>query len=204
MKFPGRSSTTLAAGLLLLVLLPGCSSQKGFGEIFTGGKKQTAATVCYSGSEGLEVREAPKPAAKIVGRLKLHQKLLRSEVDGSFVRIRSSRGGVEGWVLASKLLRRLPGSAAAPAAKEAASGPASAGAAAAQGAGADAAAAASDEAASSAEPVSADAAAPSQAPAEEPAAQAAVAPAQPEAQAPAPARKAPSKSRSAASVFDPY
>jgi hypothetical protein len=83
----------------------------------------------YVGAEGLRVYAEASGSAQVIGRLALHERVMRSEVERGYAHIRSQRSGIEGWVDNAKLLARLPaagargGSPAAPVGEPAARAP---------------------------------------------------------------------------------
>ena len=62
----------------------------------------------YAGRRGLKVYSAPRRGARVLATLPLHQKVLRSEVQYGYARIRTPNGRIEGWVDNGLLIWRLP------------------------------------------------------------------------------------------------
>lgn len=188
--------------VMVAVLAAGCAAGGLTGKS-TGAasRSKTGAQTCYAGAAGLKVYKKATNTSKVVGQLSLHQKVVRSQVESGYAYIKTSDGKLKGWVVNTRLLRRLPATTAKPASAAEAQEEESA---------------ATDGATPGGEAASTDAtASPDDSATSEPApAQAETAPAtQPEAPAPAPA-KAPSapKNQPASkpgkgvtpSVFDPY
>lgn len=88
----------------------GCSTTAGLGNWFGGGdaKSAKAGSVYFAAVDGLPVMDAPKAGARVVGTLRLHQKVTRSTVENGYAKVKASTGGLEGWVLNAKLIWRLP------------------------------------------------------------------------------------------------
>jgi hypothetical protein len=85
--------TVLAA----LAVLAGCASWL-----------PRAETPSYAGVEGLRVHAQAAASSPVIGRLRLHERVLRAQVDRGFAHVRSERSGVVGWVDETKLLARIP------------------------------------------------------------------------------------------------
>lgn len=62
----------------------------------------------YAGRRGLKVYSAPRRGARVLATLPLHQKVLRSEVQYGYARIRTPNGRIKGWVDNGLLIWRLP------------------------------------------------------------------------------------------------
>ena len=62
----------------------------------------------YAGRRNLKVYSAPRRGARVLGTLALHQKVLRSEVQDGYARIRTPDGRKQGWVNNGLLIWRLP------------------------------------------------------------------------------------------------
>jgi len=195
---------------LVATLAAGCAAGGATGKT-TSKTGTTGAQTVYAGAAGLKVYKEASNTSKVVGQLSLHQKVVRSRVTGGYGYIKTADGKLKGWVVNTRLLRRLPsktagGTAKSPdAARQEQAGPAAAdveetpGEAAAPG---------------EAEPSIDESASPGDSAASELPAQAETAPApQPEAPAPTPTKAPPAPKQQPASkpatgvapsIFDPY
>ena len=102
-----RSILLIAAALALA----GCASVQKTVDGWLGQTSPSSAgegTVYFAASDGLVVRDAPSGAARIVGRLALHQRVVRSKLEAGYAYVISDGGGVEGWVDNAQLIWRLP------------------------------------------------------------------------------------------------
>jgi hypothetical protein len=81
----------------------------------------TAASVYYSGTQGLKVYSEASSSSKIIGELSLYEKVTRSKLERGYAYVTSVKSGVTGWVKNAQLVWRLPGApmTAAPAPGEA-------------------------------------------------------------------------------------
>lgn len=176
--------------VLVVALVAGCSGTKSMPDWFGSDSKSGAKgeAVFFVGVERLPVLAEPKGAAAVRGHLALHQKVVRTKIQNGYALVRAAKGGLEGWVLNSRLLWKLP---APPAASGAAAATVPAGGEVAEPAAAEAVAPVAEAAASAAEEVAAPV---EEVPAKEPPAPVQAPPAPPK-----PARKA-----GGASLFDPY
>jgi hypothetical protein len=97
--------------VLTATLVAGCANRNlstdWVGEIrdMIGSKGEVAY---FAGVADLSVRAGPKLSGKLVGHLTLHQEVLRSTVSNGYARVRVPDGSLHGWVINSKLLRKLP------------------------------------------------------------------------------------------------
>jgi len=71
-------------------------------------------TIYYSAVDGLPVHADAARSAKVVGKLALHQKVVRSRLEAGWAYVDAD--GVSGWVDNAQLIWRLPDAGAAPAA----------------------------------------------------------------------------------------
>jgi hypothetical protein len=62
----------------------------------------------YVAVAGLSVYAEPSAAAKIVGRLALHERVTRTGIEHGYAHITHSTSGVTGWVDNAQLIWRLP------------------------------------------------------------------------------------------------
>lgn len=62
----------------------------------------------YAGRRGLKVYSEPKRGSRVLAKLPLHQRVLRSEVQYGYARIRTPNGRIQGWVDNGLLIWRLP------------------------------------------------------------------------------------------------
>lgn len=188
------------------VALAGCSGmQKTVGGWF-GDVPATSTqdgTVYFAATDGLAVHGDASFSSPVVGRLALHEKIVRTRLQSGFAYVVSDQTGVAGWVDNAQLIWRLPtapqaGTVAAPADPSPAAAPTDVAPPAAAAA-PEAAPAPAADTAQTPPPAATDAApAPAAtAPAADPAPEAAVAPAVAPAAAPASKRATPE-------IFDPF
>ncbi len=71
------------------------------------------ATTYYSAVDGLPVHADASRSAKVVGKLALHQKVVRSRIEAGWAYVDAD--GVSGWVDNAQLIWRLPDAGAVPA-----------------------------------------------------------------------------------------
>jgi len=76
--------------------------------------------VYYAGVEGLKVYSGSSTSSKVVGKLGLHEKVVRSKLERGFAYVESATTGTKGWVNNAQLIWRLPSvpTTGAPAAEE--------------------------------------------------------------------------------------
>jgi|GEM_PF-1860990 len=102
-----RRHGALVAAILAATLATGCAAAKTpFGSSSKDSK--AAAQTLYAGLQGLKVYKKPAPSSEVLGKLSLHQKVTRSKVDNGYAYVRVQGGKLEGWVVNSKLLSRVP------------------------------------------------------------------------------------------------
>ena len=101
--------------VLVAALVAGCSSTKSMPDWFGSDSKSSAKgeEVFFAGVARLPVLAEPKGSAAVRGHLALHQKVIRTKIQGGYARVRAAKGGLEGWVLNSRLLWKLPATGAA-------------------------------------------------------------------------------------------
>jgi len=103
--------------LLATAVANGCSGSSSPGKTvsgwFGGGSEAGAKgeRVYYSTIDGLEVRAQPDASSKVVGRLRIHEKVVRAKEKGGYGFVRARGSNLEGWVLNSRLDWRTPGKA---------------------------------------------------------------------------------------------
>lgn len=64
----------------------------------------------YASRPGMKVYSAPKRGSRVLATLTRHQKVLRSDVQRGYARIRTPDGQIQGWVDNGLLIWRLPAS----------------------------------------------------------------------------------------------
>lgn len=64
----------------------------------------------YASRPGIKVYSAPRRGSRVLATLTLHQKVLRSDVQHGYARIRTPDGRIQGWVDNGLLIWRLPAS----------------------------------------------------------------------------------------------
>lgn len=155
------------------------------------GEDSSASTregsVYYAASDGLVVRDDASGSAKIVGRLALHEKVVRTKLQAGYAYVVADRG-LAGWVDNAQLIWRLPAAPSGAAAPPAATPPAGTGAAPAEEPAAESAPLTSPVPAATPEPVPT--AQPTAVPTPEP--------------APAPTSAPPTPRKARPEMFDPY
>lgn len=62
----------------------------------------------YASRPGMKVYSAPRPGSRVLATLSRHQKVLRSDVQRGYARIRTPDGRIRGWVDNGLLIWRLP------------------------------------------------------------------------------------------------
>lgn len=62
----------------------------------------------YASQPDLKVYSAPRRGSRVLATLPLHQKILRSDVQRGYARIRTPNGRIQGWVDNALLIWRLP------------------------------------------------------------------------------------------------
>lgn len=110
----GRRSRSVAM-VAIVALVAGCSGSKSMPDWFGSDSKSGARgeEVFFAGVAGLPVLAEPKGSSAVRGHLALHQKVIRTKLQSGYARVRAAKGGLEGWVLNSRLLWKLPASGAA-------------------------------------------------------------------------------------------
>jgi hypothetical protein len=99
--------------LAFAIALAGCAWMQSAQRAVTGGSGDISGETYYAAADGLPVRADASASAKVVGRLGLHEKVTRTQVDRGYAHVVAG-SGVEGWVDNAQLLWRLPAAAAAP------------------------------------------------------------------------------------------
>jgi hypothetical protein len=69
---------------------------------------QPAGDPYFAGATDLPVFAEASSTSKVVGRLALHEKVIRSRVDHGYAYVTAERGGLTGWVNNAQLIWRLP------------------------------------------------------------------------------------------------
>jgi hypothetical protein len=62
----------------------------------------------YAGAEGVQVYSEPSASSKIVGKLSLHEKVIRTKLEKGYAYVQSTKSSVKGWVKNADLIQRLP------------------------------------------------------------------------------------------------
>lgn len=62
----------------------------------------------YSAAAGVALRSKPDESSEVVGKLALHEGVLRYQVEGGFAFVTSQKSGRSGWVRERQLIERLP------------------------------------------------------------------------------------------------
>lgn len=62
----------------------------------------------YSAAAGVVLRETPDAAAGLVGRLGLHEAVLRYKLENGYAYVKSEKTGHDGWVRERDLIEQLP------------------------------------------------------------------------------------------------
>jgi hypothetical protein len=148
MRHPARTRAAFVVGLAAAIASSGCAGVSPTLDRWLGRSPSAAGSsgVFYSAVDGLTVHARPARSSEVVGRLPLHERVVRSKLEGGYAYVRAGRSGLEGWVDNSRLLWRLPTAGAPPAAAgEGEPGPAA-------GEAAEAAPAASEPSAPAAQP----------------------------------------------------
>ena len=70
----------------------------------------SAELTYYASRPGMKVYSAPKRGSRVLATLTRHQKVLRSDVQRGYARIRTPDGRIQGWVDNGLLIWRLPAS----------------------------------------------------------------------------------------------
>lgn len=101
--------------VLVLALVAGCSGTTPMPGWFGSDSRSGARgeEVFFAGAARLPVLAEPKGSAAVRGHLALHQKVIRTKIQSGYARVRADKGGLEGWVLNSRLLWKLPAPGAA-------------------------------------------------------------------------------------------
>lgn len=112
----------------LLLVLTGCSGvQRTVGGWFGEEAAAPGASVSgvyFAGSDGLVVHSDASSSSAVVGRLALHEKVVRSRLRGGYAYVVSEKSGLEGWVDNAQLVWRVPGTGSDPSSSKSASDPA--------------------------------------------------------------------------------
>lgn len=108
----------VAVALVAVAALPlaGCSGLRQTMGGWFGGTPSAAAgdgegSPYYAGEAGLVLRDAPSRSGKVIGKLALHEKVLRTDLQEGWAYVTSTTGGQAGWVDNAKLVWRLPAAA---------------------------------------------------------------------------------------------
>jgi hypothetical protein len=108
----------------------GCAAPKSVSGWFGGEQAadsaeapQAAGQPYYAAAEGLKVHSEPSGSSKVVGRLPLHEKVLRYKIERGYAYVKAERSGLAGWVNNAMLVWRLPSASPAPREPEAAAEP---------------------------------------------------------------------------------
>jgi hypothetical protein len=109
-----RAALGFGAALAAAIACSGCAGQSSTVDRWLGREPAPAASgqVFYCAVDGLTVYAGPSRSSAVVGRLSLHEQVVRSKLEGGYARVRAGRTGVEGWVDNAQLLWRLPAGAA--------------------------------------------------------------------------------------------
>jgi hypothetical protein len=118
MRHPVRTRTAFVIGLAAAIASSGCAGVSPTLDRWLGRSPSTADSsgVFYSAVDGLTVHARPARSSEVVGRLPIHERVVRSKLEGGYAYVRAGRSGLEGWVDNSRLLWRLPTEGAPPAA----------------------------------------------------------------------------------------
>jgi hypothetical protein len=111
-----RIRAAFVIGVAAAIASSGCAGVSPTLDRWLGREPATAAGVFYSAVDGLTVYAGPARSSGVVGRLALHERVVRSKLEGGYAYVRAGQSGLEGWVDNSKLLWRLPTAGAPPAA----------------------------------------------------------------------------------------
>jgi len=108
----------IALAFAIATVVGGCSGpHRGLSDWFGGsspsGVPETGQTY-YSGVANLVVHAGASGSSAIVGRLPLHEKVVRTRTEHGYAYILASRTGLEGWVDNAKLIWRLPAQGGGP------------------------------------------------------------------------------------------
>jgi len=103
--------------LVLITLLAGCASlERTFDEMFAktppAAGEPGAGGTFYAKVDGLAVHEQPARTAKVVGKLALREKVVRTRLERGWAYVRAEKSGLAGWVDNAQLDWRLAGGAA--------------------------------------------------------------------------------------------
>ena len=102
-----------AALILTATVVAGCSSVRktteGWWNDLTGpgSTEQQPGSVYYAASDGLAVHAAASGASAVVGRLPLHVRVVRTQLESGWAYV-TSDSGLKGWVDNAQLIWRLP------------------------------------------------------------------------------------------------
>lgn len=98
--------------LVCVVGINGCSStQRFFSQSLDPARVEGSAAAelpYYASRPGMQVYSAPKRGSRVLATLTRHQKVLRSEVQRGYARIRTPDDRIQGWVDNGLLIWRLP------------------------------------------------------------------------------------------------
>ena len=72
--------------------------------------ESSAESPYYASRADIKVHSAPSSGSRVLATLSLHQKVLRSDVQHGYARIRTPDGRIQGWVDNGLLIWRLPAS----------------------------------------------------------------------------------------------
>jgi hypothetical protein len=105
--------------LCLALAVAGCSGVRQTVDGWLGGGSGAAESmsgdVYFAAADGLALHADASGSSPVVGRLALHEKVVRTRLQSGYAYVESARGGAKGWVDNAQLVWRLP---AAPAATE--------------------------------------------------------------------------------------
>lgn len=106
--------------LVCVVGINGCSTGQRFlsqppeqaraSEPARGQAPASAELPYYASRPGMKVYSAPRRGSRVLATLTRHQKVLRSDVQRGYARIRTPDGRIQGWVDNGLLIWRLPAS----------------------------------------------------------------------------------------------
>lgn len=110
-----HTALKLAAPLVAALSLAACSAQTTVSDWFgqapaapEHAPADEAGQVYYAGAAELSVRAEPSASSPVVGRLSLHEKVTRYNVERGYAHVKSETRDLTGWVDNAKLIWRLP------------------------------------------------------------------------------------------------
>lgn len=105
-----RAVLGVGAALAAAIACSGCAGQSPTIDRWLGRQSAPAASaqVFYCAVDGLPVYAGPSRSSAVVGKLSLHERVVRSKLEGGYARVRAGRTGLDGWVDNAQLLWRLP------------------------------------------------------------------------------------------------